>query len=106
MDENRFECSVAIQVLPQVDREDIIPVVDKVIGYIKETGLNYVVGPFETTVEGEFGVLMDLIRECQLICIREGAPQVASYVKIYYNPYQGVWSMKEKTEKHQRTDFN
>lgn len=100
MEEKYYECSIAIQVLPQVEREEIIPVVDKVIEYIKDTGLNYAVGPFETTVEGDFEVLMDLIRECQLICIREGAPQVASYIKIYYNPRQGVWSIDKKTEKY------
>jgi uncharacterized protein YqgV (UPF0045/DUF77 family) len=93
-------CSIAIQVLPKVEGEEVIRVVDKVIEYIKSTGLNTFVSPFETTVEGEFEELMEIIKECQLICIREGAPAVSSYIKIAYNPTKGVWSIDKKTKKH------
>ena len=102
MKENQYEASAAIQVLPQVEGEDVIRVVDSVIEYIKSTGLNYAVGPFETTIEGGFDDVMEVIRECQLICVREGAPQVASYVKIFYNPKDGVWSIDRKTAKHSK----
>ena len=97
---NNFECSAAIQVLPQVLGNDVIRVVDKVIEYIKQTGLNYFVAPFETTIEGGFDELMEIVKECQLICIKEGAPQVISYIKIFYNPSAGVWSIDEKVSKH------
>ena len=97
-----FECSVAIQVLPQVEGEEVIRVVDKVIEHIKSTGLSCFVGPFETTVEGDFDTLMQLIKDCQLICIKEGAPQVASYIKIFYNPSIGVWSIDKKVSKHHK----
>jgi len=102
MRENQYDCSVAIQVLPSVEGEQVIDVVDSVITHIKSTGLSYSVGPFETTVEGNFDTLMELVKECQLICIREGAPQVATYVKIFYNPTMGVWSIDKKTAKHQQ----
>lgn len=94
------EASIAIQVLPAVEGEDVIRVVDHVINYIKSTGLNTYVGPFETTVEGDYDTLMAIVKECQLICIREGAPNVASYVKIFYNPNVGVWSIDKKVTKH------
>ena len=100
--ENQHECSVAIQVLPNVEGERVIEIVDKVIEHIKSTGLNYFVSPFETTVEGGFDELMRLVKECQLICVCEGAPQVSSYVKIAYNPTMGVWSIDKKTAKHHR----
>ena len=61
----QFNASVAIQVLPSVDGEEVIRVVDEVIAYIKGTGLNTFVGPFETTIEGDFDELMDIIKECQ-----------------------------------------
>ena len=49
-----MNASVAIQVLPNVqDEEEVIRIVDEVIAYIRSTGLNYYVGPFETTIEGE-----------------------------------------------------
>ena len=96
----QHEASIAIQVLPDVAGEDVIRIVDSVIAYIKGTGLSVHVGPFETTVEGDFETLMEIIKEAQLICVREGAPGVASYIKIFYNPNAGVWSIDEKISKH------
>ena len=46
----QFNASLAIQVLPKVEGEEVIRVVDEVIAYIKSTGLNTFVGPFETTM--------------------------------------------------------
>lgn len=94
------EASVAIQVLPQVERGEVIRIVDEVIAYIKRSGLRTVVGPFETTVEGDFETLMEIVKNCQLICVEAGAPSVMSYVKINYNP-SGVWRIDEKIAKHQ-----
>lgn len=94
-----MNASVAIQVLPKVEGEELIHIVDKVIAYIKSTGLNMSVGPFETTIEGEYEELMKIVKECQIICIKEGAPSVMSYVKINYNP-KGVWSIDKKIKKH------
>ena len=66
-----MNASVAIQVLPSVEGEDVIRIVDEVIAYIKSSGLNTYVGPFETTIEGDYDQLMEIVRECQLICIRQ-----------------------------------
>ena len=93
--------SIAIQVLPQsVEGDEVLRIVDKVIAYIKSTGLKSVVGPFETVIEGSFEKLMDIAKECQLICVREGAASLLTYMKIAYNPNGGVWSIDEKTAKH------
>jgi len=97
---NQPEASIAIQVLPDVQGEEIIRIVDAVIAHLKASGLPTYVGPFETTVEGDYDVLMDLVRECQLICIREGAPSVSSFVKIWLNPNAGVWTIDKKVTKH------
>lgn len=94
------EASVAIQVLPDVEGEDVIRVVDEVIEYIKSFGLNTYVGPFETTIEGDYEQLMEIVKGCQLICIKEGAPSVKSYVKIFFNPKAGVWTIDKKISKH------
>jgi len=96
----KIQCSVAIQVLPQVDDSQVIGIVDKVIAYIQSLNLVMTVGPFETTVEGDFDTLMDMIKECQRICITAGAPHVLSYVKIHYSPQNGIWSINQKTAKH------
>ena len=94
--------SVAIQVLPKVGSEDeLIRIVDEVIAYIKSTGLNYYVGPFETTIEGEsYDQMMDIVRECQHVAVRAGAPSVSAYVKIVYQPEGEVLTIERKVAKH------
>ena len=53
-----YTTSIAIQVLPDVlDMDKVCAIVDKVITYIESTGCHYEVGPFETTVEGDFCLL-------------------------------------------------
>ena len=97
-----MQASVAIQVLPGVaDTDEVVRIVDAVIDYIKSTGLNYYVGPFETTIEGEsYDQLMDIVKECQYVAIRAGAPSVSAYVKIAYKPEGGVLTIDQKVTKH------
>jgi uncharacterized protein YqgV (UPF0045/DUF77 family) len=95
------EASLAIQVMPQaVTENEILCIVDHVIAYIKSTGLTTIVGPFETTVEGDFDRLMEIAAECQRICIRKGADGLMTYMKMAYNPDGGVWSIDERIGKH------
>lgn len=97
-----MQASVAIQVLPGVsDTDELVRIVDEVIDYIKSTGLNYYVGPFETTIEGEsYDQLMDIVKACQHVAIRAGAPSVSAYVKITYKPEGGVLTIDQKVTKH------
>lgn len=91
--------SIAIQVLPDVTETDkLLTIVDQVIAYIASTGCNYMVGPFETTVEGDFETLMGIVQRSQEIPVELGAPSTKSYVKIFYNP-NGVLTIAEKTDK-------
>lgn len=93
--------NVSLQVLPRVPDEFIYPVVDKVIELIKESGVKYVVGPMETTMEGELDTLLEIVKKAQDICIKEGATRVISVVKIDYKP-EGV-TMDEKIGKYKGT---
>lgn len=97
-----MQASVAIQVLPSVEStKELVRIVDEVIDYIKSTGLNYYVGPFETTIEGEsYDQLMEIVKECQYVAVRAGAPSVSAYVKIVYEPEGGVLTIDEKVTKH------
>jgi len=90
--------NVSLQVLPVVPEEMIYPIVDKVIELIRKSGVKYVVGPMETTMEGELDMLLDIVRKAQDICINEGASRVVSIVKIDYKP-EGV-TMDEKINKY------
>ncbi|MDD4088637.1 MAG: thiamine-binding protein [Tissierellia bacterium] len=96
-----MEANIAIQVLPHVsDNEEVLRIVDEVIDYIKSTGLNYYVGPSETSVEGDYNQLMEIVKNCQLVALKAGAPKVSAYVKISLAPEGGVFTIEEKVTKH------
>ena len=96
-----MNASVAIQTLPEVyDNEEIVRIVDEVIAYIKSTGLKYYVGPFETTIEGEYDELMDIVKECQHVAIRGGAPGVMAYIKVSFRPDGDLLTIDRKVTKH------
>ncbi|NLM10120.1 MAG: thiamine-binding protein [Clostridiaceae bacterium] len=90
--------NVSLQVLPIVPEEKVYPVVDRVIELIEQSGVKYIVGPSETTMEGELDILLDIVKEAQEVCIREGASRVVSFIKIDYKP-EGV-TMDEKIHKY------
>ena len=96
-----YKANVAIQVEPKLlDQKKVVEIVDKVIDYIKSTGLNYYVGPCETAIEGDYNELMEVVKQCQLVAIEAGAPSVSAYVKINYRPNDGVLTIDEKVTKH------
>ncbi|WP_177916875.1 MTH1187 family thiamine-binding protein [uncultured Eubacterium sp.] len=99
-----MKASVAIQVLPQVNDEDeLIRIVDEVIDYIKSTGLNYYVGPFETAIEGEsYDELMEIVANCQKVAVNAGCASVSAYVRIVYNPEGEVLTIDKKVTKHHK----
>jgi uncharacterized protein (TIGR00106 family) len=92
--------NVSLKVLPVVEEERIYPVVDKVIELIKESGVKYIVGPSETTMEGELDELLEIVKKAQDVCIKEGASRVVSIVMIDYKP--GGVTMDEKIYKYRR----
>jgi len=92
--------NVSLQVIPRIEDDKLYGVVDKVIEYIASTGVKYIVGPLETTMEGEFDELMEIVKEAHDICIREGSRRVISVVKIDYKP-EGV-TMDEKIGKYRK----
>ena len=88
-----MEASVAIQTLPSAPNDDeLCRIVDEVIAYIAASGY--------TTIEGPYDELMDIVKECQHIAIRAGAPSVAAYVKVSYKPEGEVLSIERKIGKY------
>ncbi len=99
----RNEASVALQVLPWLPMEKVYPIVDRVIGLIRDTGVRYEVGPFETTMEGELDVLLDIVKKAQHLAVEMGAPEVLSMVKISYRPdAAGTASIASKTDPYRK----
>lgn len=90
--------NLSLQVLPMVAQEQVYAVVDKVIDAIKASGLKYIVGPLETSVEGDLEELIDLVKKAQDICVEAGANRIVSIIKIDYSP-DGV-TIDEKIGKY------
>ena len=94
--------SISFQVLPKVRSDKkLIEIVDKVIEMIKKSGVNYEVGPMETTMEGDLETLFQIVKKAQYLCVRAGAENVFTNVKIIYNP-KGVMTIEQKVSKHRR----
>ena len=98
--------SVAIQVLPlTLDDNETIRIVDEVIAYIDSTGLKYFVSPFETTIEGDYDKLMEIVKQCQYVACEAGAPGLMTYVKINFNPGpDGILTISDKIDKYTKKD--
>ncbi|EHS7221262.1 thiamine-binding protein [Staphylococcus pseudintermedius] len=76
---------MSIQIIPQTPHgEDVIPFVDEAIKVIDESGLNYRVGPLETTVEGEMSSLLILIQKMNERMVELESPSIISQVKFYH----------------------
>lgn len=98
MKDGFMKTNVSLQVIPVVEEEHIYDVVDKVIEMIDRSNVKYVVGPMETTMEGELDELLEIVKKAQDICILNGASRVCSIVKIDYKP-EGV-TIEEKIKKY------
>ncbi|RFF27257.1 MULTISPECIES: MTH1187 family thiamine-binding protein [unclassified Wenzhouxiangella] len=90
---------VSLQVIPRPpDNEDVIPLVDRAIAVIADSGVKFRVGPLETTMEGELSHLLDIVREVSDQMVELGCPSVISQVKIFHTPAGA--SMDRLTEKY------
>lgn len=90
--------NVGFQVLPKVQDGNGYAVVDKAIEVVQRSGVKYEVGAMETVMEGDLDHLIDIVKKAQEACIKAGASEVMTYIKIHYRP-EGV-SMDEKLAKY------
>jgi len=90
--------NLSLQILPMVPQDQVYSVVDKVINLIQVSELPHVVGPMETTLEGDLDNLLDLVKKAQQACVEAGANRIVSIIKIDYSP-DGV-TINEKIGKY------
>ncbi len=90
---------VAIQVIPKnPEHITTYDIVDRAIEVIQKSGLKYVVGPMETTMEGQLDDCLNVIKKIQGVCINAGATSLLSMIKIHYQP-EGS-SIEDKIHKY------
>ena len=91
--------NVGVQVLPLV--ENIYPVVDKAIEAIQSSGVKYVVGPLETTLEGDdLDQLLEVAKSAHRACFEAGAGKVVTIIKIA-DALEGT-TIEEKVGKYRK----
>ena len=97
-----MEASVAIQVLPQNvgTDEEVCRIVDEAIAYIRSKFPDAYVGPFETAIEGDYDLCMEVVAEVNRIVIMAGADKVATYAKIFFAPERGPLTTAQTVGKY------
>jgi uncharacterized protein (TIGR00106 family) len=76
------QVNIAIQILPFTKEIHPYFVVDKAIEVIKNSGVKYLVCPFETVMEGNYDELMNLVAKIHEICYQAGAEEIICNLKI------------------------
>lgn len=93
--------SIAVQVLPMTaDTEKIIRIVDHVIAYIDKSGVNYQVGAFESTLDGDYDQLMDILKNLPKVAAEISDIPVMLYSKINMATDSDVLTIAKKTDKY------
>ncbi|MCL2679393.1 MAG: thiamine diphosphokinase [Dehalococcoidia bacterium] len=91
--------NVSVQVLPLA--ADPLPIVDKALEVIRQSGVKYEVGPLETTLEGvDLGQLLEIAEAAHRACFEAGAERVVSIIKIAQDA--AGTTIEGKTAKHRR----
>lgn len=93
--------SIAVQVLPMTANEnDVIKIVDHVMAYIDASGVNYQVGAFESTLEGDYDQLMSILAQLPKVAAEITDIPVMVYSKINMATTGDVLTIAKKTDKY------
>ena len=93
--------SIAVQVLPMTANENyVIKIVDHVIAYIDASGVNYQVGAFESTLEGDYDQLMSILAQLPKVAAEITDIPVMVYSKINMATTSDVLTIAKKTDKY------
>lgn len=69
-------------VIPLVEESQVNKVVEKAIEVVQKSGLKFEVGANGTTIEGDLGELLDVIKEAHIIARDFGSGRVFTVIKI------------------------
>lgn len=88
---------MSLQVLP-LQTTKAYDRIDEVIRYIQSTGLTYEVGPFNTSLEGEFSQLLAVIEKAKILCLKNDVPKLIINVQFHFKNDQDC-RLQDKTAK-------
>lgn len=90
---------MAIQVIPFTKEKNVYEIVDQAINVIKESGVTFRVCPFETVMEGQYDILISLLKKIQDACFKYGAYELITNIKIQARK-DGNVTIEEKMYKY------
>ena len=92
--------NLAVQFLPlRYSQEKAYEIIDAAIAVVRESGLKYVVGPFETTIEGPYGRVLEVLNEMQEAARDAGTEELLINMKLHRS-FVGDLHMDDKTGKY------
>ncbi len=98
--------NASIQVVPLTKTADAFPVIDSAILLIQNSGLKCSVGAFETTLEGEYEKVQQVLRQVQDFCYAQKEIQFLIYTKYHVCGGENI-TVESKTSKFRNEpDFN
>ena len=83
--------NAAIQLFPLSNNIDKYKIIDEAIALIKASGLNYVVCPFETVVEGNFKEVMQLIENIKNTALQGQNEEIILNLKLHCNSKKSLF---------------
>lgn len=75
--------NLALQIVPKSKEQEPYALIDKAIAVIQQSGVKYLVCPFETVMEGNYEELMQIAKDAQQACLEAGAEEMITYIKIH-----------------------
>lgn len=98
----KHRISAALQILPYTENKKLsYELIDKAIGIIAESGLNYEVTAFETDVEGSYEGIMALTEKIHKELYAAGAKDILLYIKLLSSSDKDQ-SFASKTDKFRK----
>jgi uncharacterized protein YqgV (UPF0045/DUF77 family) len=90
--------NASIQIVPLTQIVTAFSIIDQAIGLIQQSGLKYEVGAFETTIEGEYEAVQNLIRQLEDFCFAQKELQFLIYKKLHLSGGEDIF-ISRKTGK-------
>ncbi|NLD46469.1 MAG: thiamine-binding protein [Clostridiaceae bacterium] len=91
--------NISLQLLPWSAAKHPYDIVDKAIDIIRKSGIKFRVTPFETVMEGDYDIIMGVIKNIQEECLKYGADNLLSFVKIQVSRDHDI-TIEDKTGKY------
>ena len=83
--------NAAIQLLPLSNNMDKYKIIDEAIALIKNSGLNFVVCPFETVIEGNYDEVMQLIAHIKNSALKGDSEEIIINLKLHCNSIKSLF---------------